>query len=299
LRMIGHGKRVLEFGCAGGHVTKALAERSCRVTGVEISAEAAKEAAPYAEEIIVGDLEGNDLWSKLSGDRYDVLLFGDVLEHLRDPLAALLQAKSVLARDGFVVISVPNVAHGDVRIALLNGEFNYTPTGLLDSTHAHLFTYKSMLELLHRAGLSPVEVHRVRRPMFSTEVAVDPTGVSAAVIERLRSDPEAETYQFVSKSVLDNGDLALRQSMVRLREADDLVAAGKRQISTLESALAASERELQRLRAELGDARADAAAAQRALDALTSSRAWRMSSPLRKGARALRGFSASAPRRVD
>src|SRR5581483_4721466 len=172
------------------------------------------------------------------------------------------------ARDGFVVISVPNVAHGDVRIALLNGEFNYTPTGLLDSTHAHLFTYKSMLELLHRAGLSPVEVHRVRRPMFSTEVAVDPTGVSAAVIERLRSDPEAETYQFVSKSVLDNGDLALRQSMVRLREADDLVAAGKRQISTLESALAASERELQRLRAELGDARADAAAAQRALDAL-------------------------------
>ena len=46
----------------------------------------------------------------------------------------------MLAPGGYVVLSVPNVAHADVALALLDGRFRYTDTGLLDRTHLRFFT---------------------------------------------------------------------------------------------------------------------------------------------------------------
>jgi len=88
-----------------------------------------------AERVIVGDLNVGTLWQELDGEQFDVVTFGDVLEHLLEPLDALRAAVRHLKPSGFVVISVPNIAHGDVRIALLLGTFPYRETGLLDRTH--------------------------------------------------------------------------------------------------------------------------------------------------------------------
>src|SRR5438270_13318863 len=47
VQMIGGNKRVLEFGCASGFVTKALVARGCRVVSVEIDPEFASQAKEF------------------------------------------------------------------------------------------------------------------------------------------------------------------------------------------------------------------------------------------------------------
>jgi 2-polyprenyl-3-methyl-5-hydroxy-6-metoxy-1,4-benzoquinol methylase len=87
LEMVGSNKRVLELGPAAGAFTKALADQGCRVVGIEVDADAAAAVEPLAERIIVGDLSDPAVVASADDDeRYDVVVGGDVLEHLRDPL---------------------------------------------------------------------------------------------------------------------------------------------------------------------------------------------------------------------
>mgnify|MGYP001286663313 CR=1 FL=1 len=96
LRLVGHNKRVLEFGCASGHMTRALASQGNVVVAIEIDPDAAALARTVAERVIVGDLETMDLMAELGPDTFDVLTFGDVLEHLRDPQQVLARARKLL-----------------------------------------------------------------------------------------------------------------------------------------------------------------------------------------------------------
>ena len=206
LGMIGHAKRVIEFGCGPGHVTKVMQERGCRVTGLEIDPEAARQAEKFAEKVLVVDLDLDDYTAKLSGEEFDVVLFGDVLEHVRDPLALLRSARPLLRDGGFVVVSVPNIAHIDVRLALLSGRFDYGDWGLLDQTHLRFFTRESFERLVHEAGFRMVELRRVIVPAFASEVAVSRETANAEAVRTALEDPEAETYQFVARLVVDDGD---------------------------------------------------------------------------------------------
>ena len=156
LRMVGSDKRVLELGCATGSVTKVLAQRGCRVTAIEIDPDAAQQAKEWAEEIIVGDLDTMDLPAALGEAEFDVIVAADVLEHLRDPARCLLACVERLALGGEVVLSIPNVAHGDLRLALLQGQFQYRPLGLLDESHLRFFTRDALEQFLDR--------QRARRP---------------------------------------------------------------------------------------------------------------------------------------
>jgi 2-polyprenyl-3-methyl-5-hydroxy-6-metoxy-1,4-benzoquinol methylase len=66
--------------------------------------------------MIVSDIEQLSLEETFPGEQLDVILFGDVLEHLRDP-AAVLRKLQHLAPSGYLV-SLPNVAHGSIRLAV-------------------------------------------------------------------------------------------------------------------------------------------------------------------------------------
>ncbi len=223
LGMVGFNKAVLEFGCASGHVTKALVDRGCRVVGVEVDPAAARAAEAWAEEVVVGHVERDDIWDHLSAEKFDALLFGDVLEHLSDPLTTLRTALRFISPSGFVVMSVPNVAHGDVRLSLLRGSFAYRETGLLDRTHLHFFTRQSVVEMCRQAGLAVVDIKRVVVPLFQTELGLIRDEFDQATIDTVLEDPEAESYQFVIKAVLDNGDHAVATLSERIVELSDRV----------------------------------------------------------------------------
>lgn len=220
LALVGFNKRVLELGCTAGHMTRALMRQGCTVVGVELDPAAAIHAGEVAEKVIVGDLEQPETLRSLADEQFDVVLAGDVLEHLRDPLVPLRACRRLLKQGGELVVSIPNVAHADVRVRLLEGDFPYHPYGLLDTTHLRFYTWTTLKDLLQAAGFVPIETRRVIVPMFASELAIAPARVDPQVIETVLSDPEAETYQWVVRSVVDDGNLAVTEVAARLEHLE-------------------------------------------------------------------------------
>jgi 2-polyprenyl-3-methyl-5-hydroxy-6-metoxy-1,4-benzoquinol methylase len=223
LSFVGYNKSVLEVGCSSGYITKILAERGCDVIGIEVDPDAAKAAEKWAERVVVGNIDEGEVWHYVKDESFDVVLLGDVLEHLHDPLASLREAVRKVKPSGFVVTSLPNVAHGDVRMSLMQGQFRYSDKGLLDRTHLKFFTLESARELLTEAGLLTVETKRVVVPLFSSEIGVKREDVSHETVDGLLKDPEAETYQWVVKSVRDSGTRSVEELSRRVDELSDYV----------------------------------------------------------------------------
>jgi SAM-dependent methyltransferase len=173
--------------------------------------------------VVVGNVDDTTLWDLVDDESFDVITFGDVLEHLQDPLAVLRVAKHKLKQSGFIVTSLPNVAHGDVRLSLLHGSFPYRETGLLDRTHIRFFTLQTIRELLYDAGLVVVDTKRVVMPLFQTELGLTREDYPEAVLDEIRADPESETYQYVMKAVLDDGSQGVVAMAHRVDELSDRV----------------------------------------------------------------------------
>ena len=221
LRMIGFNKRVLEAGCASGHLSEKLHAQGCAVVGIEIDPDVVEPARPWLERVVIGNIEDDALWKELDGELFDAVLFGDVLEHLKNPLEALRNAVRHLESSGMIVMSVPNIAHADVKIALTKGTFPYSDTGLLDRTHVVFFTKESLLALIREAGLVATEISRVTVPVFGTEIGVTKDDVDDDVLAALLRERDSETYQFIVKAVPDNGTHSLAELHGRLVALSD------------------------------------------------------------------------------
>jgi 2-polyprenyl-3-methyl-5-hydroxy-6-metoxy-1,4-benzoquinol methylase len=247
VRLVGSDQRVLELGPATGYMSQAFAEQGCAVVGIEIDPEMAERAAVVCERVIVGDLDGLDLESELGSERFDVIVAADVLEHLRDPLGMLNRLRGFLRPEGHFVISIPNVAHGSVRLALLSGRFEYRDIGLLDATHLRFFTRETFEQLLDEAELGLAELHRHELNLDASEVPFDPAVVPVELREELERDPDARTYQFVVKALPMQRE-GLREIQARLRELAELRLAAARtaELETALAAIAGREGELRR-----------------------------------------------------
>jgi SAM-dependent methyltransferase len=147
---VGTGARVLDVGCSSGYLAEPLSLRGCTVVGVELDPEAAREAERWCERVVVGDLETMEL--PFEPGSFDVVVCGDIVEHLRDPGAALTRLRPLLRPGGQLVVSTPNIANWAMRLSLLAGRWQYTDRGILDRTHTHLFTRRTLVETIERAG---------------------------------------------------------------------------------------------------------------------------------------------------
>jgi 2-polyprenyl-3-methyl-5-hydroxy-6-metoxy-1,4-benzoquinol methylase len=147
-------QRVLDVGCGGGGLGAALkAERGCEVFGIEGFEDAAEEARGRLDGVLCLDLDGLDALPPDIG-RFDAIVFGDVLEHLRDPARLVQTLLPALAEGGALVMSVPNVKHWSVFYPLLvDDRWTYEDVGLLDRTHVHFFTAHEIANMLGELGL--------------------------------------------------------------------------------------------------------------------------------------------------
>jgi len=226
VELVGANKRVLDVGCDTGYLGETLTAFGNTTSGFEVNEITAAQARSKLERVEVGDLERTDLVELFGRGAFDVVVFGDVLEHLRDPLPVLRQARPLLAPGGSVLISTPNIAHGDVRLALLSGRFRYNKLGILDETHTRFFTRDSLVEFLRDAGFILADLRRTRAELFATEIDVVEAEYDAALVERLRADDEATTYQFVVRGVPDDATtLVSEQALLLDRQRADLAAA--------------------------------------------------------------------------
>jgi 2-polyprenyl-3-methyl-5-hydroxy-6-metoxy-1,4-benzoquinol methylase len=194
----GRGRRILDVGAADGIVSRRLTERGWRVTGVEGDAALAQAGARWCERMLTANL--NREIPEVAGP-FDAILYGDVLEHLVDPLRVLVELDRALVPDGFVVISVPNIAHLYIRLLLLVGRFDYIDRGILDDSHLRFFTQRSLRALLADAGLTVERFTATPAPLYQILPAswhkrwVTATHAVNAVIAR--SLPRLLGYQFI------------------------------------------------------------------------------------------------------
>lgn len=87
--LVGEGKRVLDVGCSTGYLARILRGTGNVVSGVEIDPEAAEQARPALDRLVVGDVESMDFSEHFEAASFDVVVFGDVLEHVREPARVL------------------------------------------------------------------------------------------------------------------------------------------------------------------------------------------------------------------
>jgi 2-polyprenyl-3-methyl-5-hydroxy-6-metoxy-1,4-benzoquinol methylase len=190
LALVGSGKRVLDVGCSSGYLARPLVEQRCTVIGIEQDQAAAEAARAVCEEVLEGDVETIEL--PFAAGSFDVVLCGDLIEHLRDPEAFLARMRPLLREGGLLVLTTPNVANWSMRLGLLVGRWRYTERGILDRTHVHLFTRRTLVETVERAG------YRVLELDYTVPVPI----VGSPAVERVahavgRIRPPLFAYQFV------------------------------------------------------------------------------------------------------
>jgi 2-polyprenyl-3-methyl-5-hydroxy-6-metoxy-1,4-benzoquinol methylase len=153
-------RRVLDVGCGGGALGAALkAERAgCEVVGLEGFPAAAARARGRLDDVLCLDLDSLEALPADAG-KFDAIVFGDVLEHLLDPMRLLRTLLPALSHDGVLVLSIPNVKHWTVLYPLLvKDRWTYEDAGLLDRTHVHLFTGATAAHMLSELGLDLVHL---------------------------------------------------------------------------------------------------------------------------------------------
>ena len=133
---------ILDVGCGAGDNARLIrtVNPNAKIVGITLSSEEAELARPYMVAVHVVDLDNSDL-SFLENKTFDVILLSHVLEHLKDPVAALRQTLPYLRVGGQMLIAVPNILEYKCRLRFLFGRFEYEDCGILDRTHLHFFTW--------------------------------------------------------------------------------------------------------------------------------------------------------------
>lgn len=145
---------ILDVGCSKGFIGRCLHEYH-DFYGVDVNPDDLKLARKFYKKLDTVDLDVGDV--PFEEHTFDVVIFGDVLEHLKDPEAVLRLYMQHVREGGYIIISVPNVAHLYVRLKLLFGMFDYQDRGIMDKTHLRFFTRKTIRALVRRVGLSIVK----------------------------------------------------------------------------------------------------------------------------------------------
>jgi 2-polyprenyl-3-methyl-5-hydroxy-6-metoxy-1,4-benzoquinol methylase len=152
--------RVLDVGTGTGQMGMQVRrlKRPVFLAGVEKDRDASEMARGYYDQFVVTDIEQMDDLP-FPRDFFDVILLGDVLEHLRDPDRIIRTLTPFLAPRGRFLISVPNVAFASVRLSLLFGKFSYSQRGgILDVNHLKFYTRSSLTKFLENVGLNVIRV---------------------------------------------------------------------------------------------------------------------------------------------
>ena len=159
LSNIPNSAKVLDVGAGSGFLGKFLKSKGVSdLYAVEIDPETSKILKETYKEVVSNINE-------LKGEKFDVVVLLDILEHLPRPKEFINQLKEYLSENAIILISVPNIAHWSVRIPLLFGCFNYKHRGILDETHLWFFTRKTFKKFISETSLKKIELSQTIVPL--------------------------------------------------------------------------------------------------------------------------------------
>ena len=153
------GLRVLDIGCGGGLLSEPMARLGASVVG----ADAAEGNLPVArlhaahQELAIDyrHTSAEDLAD--TGEKFDVVLNMEVIEHVADPLAYLTACQMLLKPGGLMICSTLNRNAKSFAMAIIGAEYvmGWLPKG----THewSKFITPDELYALIRDAGLNPVD----------------------------------------------------------------------------------------------------------------------------------------------
>jgi SAM-dependent methyltransferase len=194
-------KRVVEVGCMLGSLARVYRERNphCHWIGIDVDADYAVAARAHCAHAFQADVEllSESEWGALAGA--DAWVFGDTLEHLREPWTVLRKIAPRLAAGGVVIASIPNAQHWSFQARVNAGQFRYENEGLFDRTHLRFFTRQTILEMFAECGYQVTNMLARNltnadeaRYMPSIRVMAQASGVDPDIAER-----DARAFQYV------------------------------------------------------------------------------------------------------
>lgn len=205
--MPGDCRRIVEIGCSAGALARAylkLHPGRCYI-GVDIDASYAEAAGDVCSEAIAADVETmcDKEFNRIFAA--DCVVFGDTLEHLRDPWAVLRRIRPLLPPSGRIIACLPNAQHWSLQARLACGLFCYEDSGLLDRTHLRWFTRMTALELFQSTGYRVIDgrprlFHEPQREAFLPAIRAM---ASAAGIDPEQAVADALPLQYVLVAVSD------------------------------------------------------------------------------------------------
>ncbi len=153
-------QQVFEIGCGSGATGMAIKQKfpDVKYIGLDSNNKAAQIAQTRLDRVIVSDIEKVELDTLgLKKGYFDIIICADVLEHLYDPWKTLFTLRDYLKPDGEVLASIPNVQNIDIVAGLLNGNWTYKESGILDATHIRFFTLSEIVKMFSATGYKVIK----------------------------------------------------------------------------------------------------------------------------------------------
>ena len=186
---------ILEIGCGMGATLGYLQNKypNAHVYGIELEQDIVTMAKNYIPSILQGDIE--HMLLEYPDKHFDYILFPDVLEHLRNPMAVLKRLYHYLKDDGQILASIPNLMHYTVILDLLKGNFTYSESGILDKTHLRFFTQNEIIKLFLNCNYS---ITQLSGSYVRANLSAEDTAMYEAILSLpgVASKDHFEVYQY-------------------------------------------------------------------------------------------------------
>lgn len=199
-KQIKYKSMILELGCAAGSFGEYLHfKRKCTVIGADISKlqlDIARQKNAYDKLFHIDLNKLNNEFAEYA-NYFDVILLTDVIEHLTDVENLFLKIKPLLKKNGIIIVSVPNITHQSIKLSLLLDEFDYTPCGILDSTHVKFYTAKSAKELFNKEQLKIIDFAVMINDSLTADCNINISNIPQEILDYVKNTRCALHYQYI------------------------------------------------------------------------------------------------------
>lgn len=200
----------LDLGCGFGAIAEPVQEHGLTYVGMDLDDAGLADLRRRGFDTVSVDLRDvpktlQVVDEVLRGRPLASISLLDTLEHVTTGLPLLAELRSrATGSNAVLVVSVPNIAHRDIALKLLSGRFDYTTTGLLDSTHLVHHTSDLLDRVMMATGWGQVGSDDLRLPWSDQHFPADhvllaPESLVHRFLTVLRDSagPHAETSQFI------------------------------------------------------------------------------------------------------
>jgi 2-polyprenyl-3-methyl-5-hydroxy-6-metoxy-1,4-benzoquinol methylase len=197
VKILPEGATVLDIGAGNGMLGRVLQQAGKQMTidGIEPNEFAATLAKPFYRTVYQGYAQ--DYAQMIQSTHYDYVVLADVIEHIPNPAVFLAELIPHFQKTTKLIISMPNVAFGGVRLALLNGFFDYVDSGLLERTHLRFFTLISAQRLFEEQHLYSERILSLERSFYRVEFSRESLRASPFTVLSLANKSDARAYQYL------------------------------------------------------------------------------------------------------